>query len=95
MAYLYVIGGTEKPYKIGITNNPARRLKNLQTGHPKKLKLHHIELIPDDQVRLLEQTIHNTIKHRKTHGEWFDVDLEQAISEVKHARIRYLKDEEV
>jgi len=95
MNFIYVIGGTEKPYKIGITNNPTIRLKNLQTGHPSKLRIHHIEPIPDDQVRLLEQTIHKTIKHKKTHGEWFDIDLEQAIAEVKYARIRYLKDENV
>lgn len=93
MAYVYVIGSTEKPYKIGITNNPARRLKNLQTGHPSKLKIYHIEHIPDDQVRLIEQTIHQTIKYKKTHGEWFDIELEDAIAEVKHARIRHLKDE--
>lgn len=95
MAYVYVIGGTEKPYKIGITNNPERRLKNLQTGHPFELKIHHIEQIPESQVRLIEQTIHKTIKHKQTHGEWFDISLEDAISEVKFARIRYLKDEVV
>ena len=95
MSYLYVIGGTEKPYKIGITTNLERRLKNLQTGHPHKLRIHYKEEIPDNQVRLLEQTIHRVIKHRQTHGEWFDIDLDQAISEVKYARIRYLKDEDI
>jgi predicted GIY-YIG superfamily endonuclease len=95
MAYVYVIGGTEKPYKIGITNNPERRLKNLQTGHPFELKIHYKEEIPESQVRLIEQTIHKTIKYKQTHGEWFDISLEEAISEVKFARIRYLKDEVV
>ena len=95
MSYLYVIGGNVKPYKIGITTNPERRLKNLQTGHPHKLRIHYKEEIPDNQVRLLEQTIHRVIKHRQTHGEWFDIDLDQAISEVKYARIRYLKDEDI
>ena len=94
MSYLYVIGSTEKPYKIGITNNPDRRLKNIQTGHPKKLKIHYKEEIPDSQVRLLEQNIHRVIKRYQSHGEWFDIDLEQAIAEVKYARIRYLRDED-
>jgi hypothetical protein len=93
MNFIYVIGGTEKPYKIGITNNPGRRLKNLQTGHPSKLRIHHVEPIPDDQVRLIEQTIHKTINHKRLQGEWFDITLEDAIAEVKFARIRYLKDE--
>lgn len=95
MNYIYVIGGTEKPYKIGITNNPERRLKNLQTGHPYELKIHYKEEIPESQVRLIEQTIHKTIKHKQTKGEWFDISLEDAIAEVKFARIRYLKDEVV
>jgi hypothetical protein len=95
MNYIYVIGGTNKPYKIGITGNLEQRLKNLQTGHPYELKIHYIEEIPESQVRLLEQTIHKTIKYRKTHGEWFDIELEDAIAEVKHARIRYLKDENI
>ena len=95
MNYIYVIGGTEKPYKIGITNNLKRRLKDIQTGHPFKLHVHYSEEIPMEQVRLIEQNIHNTIRHKKTHGEWFDISLEDAIAEVKHARIRYLKDEVV
>ena len=68
-------------------------MKNLQTGHPSKLKIYHVELIPDDQVRLIEQTIHKTINHKRLKGEWFDISLEDAIAEVKYARIRYLKDE--
>lgn len=94
MNYIYVIGGTEKPYKIGITRNLEQRLKNLQTGHPYELKIHYKEEIPESQVRLIEQTIHKTIKHKQTHGEWFDISLEDAISEVKFAKIRYLKDED-
>ena len=95
MAYVYVIGSTEKPYKIGITGNLEQRLKNLQTGHPYELKIHYIEEIPESQVKLIEQKIHKTIKHKQTHGEWFDISLDDAISEVKFARIRYLKDEVV
>ena len=92
MSYIYVIGGTDKPYKIGISNDPKRRLKDLQTGHPNKLKIHYKEKVPTDQVRLIEQTIHKTINHRRTHGEWFDLELDQAIAEVKFARIRYVKE---
>jgi len=93
MAYIYVIGEHQKPYKIGITNNPERRLKNLQTGHPKKLYIHYTEMISDNQVRELEQIIHETIRHKRMHGEWFDIELNEAIAEVKYARIRYSNDE--
>lgn len=93
MNYIYVIGGTDKPYKIGITGNLEQRLKNLQTGNPYELKIHYKEEIPESQVKLIEQKIHKIIKHKQTHGEWFDISLDDAIAEVKYARIRYLKDE--
>lgn len=92
MSFIYVIGGKHKPYKIGITNNPNRRLKNLQTGHPNKLSIHYTEEIPDSCVKLLEKLIHKNVGRYKTHGEWFDIELNEAIAEVKFARIRYLKD---
>lgn len=93
MAYIYVIGEQCPPYKIGITNNPDRRLKNLQTGHPKKLTIHYTESIPENKVKELEQIIHKTIGHKRLVGEWFDIQLSEAIAEVKYARIRYLTDE--
>lgn len=92
MAYIYVIGGQNKPYKIGITNNPERRLKTLQTGHPNKLFIHYTEEIDSTQVRHIEQTIHKLINRHRLQGEWFDLELNEAIAEVKYARMRYLKD---
>jgi hypothetical protein len=91
-SYIYVIGTDKKPYKIGFSNKPARRLKDLQTGHPEQLTIHYLECIPKDQVKFIEKSIHSVLRHRRAKGEWFDLELEEAIAEVKFARIRYLQD---
>ncbi len=91
-SYIYVIGPSTKPYKIGITNNPKRRLKNLQTGHPNTLFIHHLEEIPDSQVKFIEKTIHILLNNVRTKGEWFNIELKEAIAEVKYARMKHLKD---
>lgn len=91
-SYIYVIGTDKKPYKIGFSNNPKRRLKDLQTGHPNQLTIHYIEAIPKDQVKSIEKSIHEVLRPHREKGEWFNLELHEAIAEVKFARIRYLKD---
>lgn len=90
--YIYIIGSDEPPFKIGITNNLDKRLKNLQTGHPKLLKIHEYKEVTSDKVRLLERVIHRHLKMYRTHGEWFDISLENARLELEFALIRYEND---
>lgn len=89
MSYIYIIGGTEKPYKIGFSKEPHKRLKSLQTGYPEKLTLHYIKEIDETQVRQLEKHIHRAIAYKRTKGEWFNISLDDAISEINFAVIRY------
>ena len=58
--------------KIGISNNPKRRLRQLQTGSPYKLKLLTIVTGRGD----LERSLHTSLKPYKKacKGEWFDFD---------------------
>lgn len=91
-SWIYVIGSDTKPYKIGFSKNPEKRLKQLQTGHPKKLKIHHLEEINSNEVLIIEKNIHKENKFKKSHGEWFDLELEEAIAEIKFALIKYSKE---
>ncbi len=77
--YLYVIGPNEGPQKIGLSENVQRRLKNLQTGHPHKLHIHHFEEVPRKQVRAIEKRIHTELNYKKLKGEWFDITKQEAI----------------
>lgn len=93
-SWIYVVGTDTKPYKIGLSTRPTKRLKDIQTGHPEKLKIHYLHEINKEEVSLIEKMIHKNIKHKQTHGEWFDLELEEAISEVKFAAIKYSKVED-
>lgn len=89
MNYIYIIGPKEPPYKIGYSQTPEKRLKSLQTGHPNKLYLHYVKEVSDANVQIIEKQIHKIINYKKTKGEWFDILLEDAISQVNFSVIRY------
>ena len=90
--YLYVIGkytDLNGPCKLGISVNPDRRLKQLQTGQSELLTVHHREEAPADKVRLFERLLHRDIHHLRLSGEWFDLTVEHAIQILQHTLIRY------
>lgn len=72
IAYIYIItDGTN--YKVGVTKKePEKRLKQLQTGNPKKLKIFNSFKVPIKMVYQLEKEAHNKIKTiYPKFGEWF------------------------
>ena len=84
--FIYVIGYDEEgPVKIGISTKPERRLKQLQTGQDKVLRLHHTESTSSGFPKFLEQFVHSQVNHRRLKGEWFDLSVADAIAEVKFA----------
>lgn len=91
-SYIYVIGAEGPPYKVGISKNPERRLKSLQTAFPYKLKLHVKKSTEIAKVKLLETIIHRNINNYRTNGEWFDIDLSNLLLEIDFALIRYEDD---
>jgi hypothetical protein len=90
--FLYVIGTNERYQKIGFSANVERRLKSLQTGNPDKLQIHHVELVPKEQVRLLERKIHKDLAHYRLKGEWFNLTSQEAVDLLKFNLIRWLDD---
>lgn len=87
--FIYVIGPHEGPQKIGLSKNPERRLKNLQTGHPQSLVIHHKEPIDATVVRKLEKKIHLELNYKRMKGEWFNMTPQEATEFVIFFRIRY------
>lgn len=79
MKYVYLIQSLEEGYyKIGVSKNPKKRLKQLQTGNSSELKL--INFYPSEYADKIEKTIHNLLSHNKKEGEWFDIDLPEILS---------------
>jgi Meiotically up-regulated gene 113 len=90
--YIYVIGADQPPYKVGVAKNPEQRLKALQTGHPKPLRLIHKIATDAKRTHLLEAAMHRNMRHYQQTGEWFDMPLERLLAEVEFVIIRYEED---
>jgi len=85
--FLYVIGvHSSGPVKLGISKNPDRRVRQLQTGHSDRLHLFHTEPVPEG---VFERLLHNNLRHRRLRGEWFDLTVEQAIADVMFVVIEH------
>ena len=66
-ADLYIIRSAAGPIKIGVSQSPAKRLKQLQTAHPYKLE---IACIVPGGARL-EISYHERFAAHRLEGEWF------------------------
>ncbi|MFJ8856618.1 GIY-YIG nuclease family protein [Streptomyces sp. NPDC102437] len=68
-SFVYVIGpaGSTR-VKIGTSNNPEKRLKELQTGNPDRLGI----LWSTPGGRELESMLHRAFAAYRVEGEWFD-----------------------
>jgi predicted GIY-YIG superfamily endonuclease len=77
--YVYLISDSNTyNYKIGISNNPERRVKTLQTGNDNKLKIVH--KIICEYYSDVEKALHNRYKFNKINGEWFELSNDDVIS---------------
>ena len=79
MKYVYLIQSLENScYKIGVSKDPKKRLKQLQTGNSSKLKL--VESYGSDNANTIEKTLQRKYSYLKKEGEWFDLSLLNEIS---------------
>ncbi|WP_186001595.1 GIY-YIG nuclease family protein [Streptomyces sp. IB201691-2A2] len=69
---VYLIGSPDSALvKIGWTDNPKRRLRNLQTGSP--VPLHLLALFEFEGGSIVEAELHRRFADKRRHGEWFDL----------------------
>ena len=92
--YIYVIASDrDGPVKVGVSNDPAKRLAQLQTGHDKLLQLFAAEECLASHALALETVIHRQLGYLRLVGEWFSLDVDSAIAEVQFAIIRFASDD--
>ena len=60
-------------YKIGISKDPNKRVKELQTGSGEIIYLLHE--YPSKYARKIEGAFHSSYSHVQKKGEWFDLDI--------------------
>ena len=60
--YIYVMASsTNGPVKIGRAGSPAKRLRDLQPGHPHRLRVWHAVKVPEDSIASMEVGIHRKL----------------------------------
>lgn len=71
--YIYVIADEENGVcKIGISNNPSKRLSVIQTHYPFELKILFSILVENPQK--VEKYLHKALDDFRLNGEWFYID---------------------
>lgn len=80
-SYVYFIADKSGPIKIGVARQPSIRLKNLQTGNPRHLRLIAVLLTSGEY----ERDIQHCLLHAHIRGEWFHPTskVRRFINEVK------------
>ena len=82
--YLYVIAqrnedGFTQPIKIGISNKPQKRLRQIQTSCPFRIGIVTTLVFPNEEVAAtIERCLHQTQTKHRSFGEWFDIDPDTA-----------------
>lgn len=82
MKYVYLIQSLENScFKIGISKNPQKRIKQLKTGNSSDLKL--IDSFYSKHPYKLEKFLQRHYNYAKKEGEWFELPLTEAFSFMK------------
>lgn len=86
--FLYLIRDEFTGYiKIGISLNPTKRIKELQTGNSNTLTL--IYTIQTEYYISLESTLHRHYKHLNIINEWFDLTITE-LNEIESIIQKYI-----
>lgn len=76
MPVYFIQAGDNGPIKIGIARNPRKRLRQLQTANPERLRL--LGTIDGDLE--VERRIHSELEDWRLAGEWFRADEEVKVA---------------
>ncbi len=83
--YVYII---ENIYlhdtKIGISNNPEKRIKQLQTGSSRQLVIRHtIKFNTRNEATRVENALHKKYSKYRLTGEWFEIDYKKVLKYIE------------
>lgn len=91
--YLYVICDDYNDLcKIGYSEDPDRRVRELQVGNPHLLRVVHRVRVDESRVVVLERKLHSELNHCRAQGEWFRIPPTRAAGLLDYALIRWHDD---
>ena len=88
VSYVYCVGeGADGPVKIGTAKDPIARLRQMQTGNSRPLKIEHL-ILGDSEV---ERLLHEIWRDDRLTGEWFRPEVRERLYPVMStARLRQI-----
>lgn len=70
--YLITSGGASSPRcKVGISADPEFRTYTIAQHSPFAVRLESYWRVPKSEARSIERSVHEELKARRSHGEWF------------------------
>lgn len=82
---LYVISESDKgPVKLGFAEHPSKRLRELQTGNPRRL--HLAFTLEHDKATAIEAWLQRHLRHCRLIGEWYDLEVATAIAAIEEGQ---------
>lgn len=92
MSFVYFVGEEDGgPIKIGWAKDPLKRLRGLQTGNPRRLRIEYVLVGDGDTERLMHELWeHFAIKSKRKEGkvdtapgtEWFRDDIREKLEPI-------------
>lgn len=79
MSHLYVFQADDGPVKIGISENPQKRARELELSAGRAITRRFISPCINNP-RAIEQALHKHFRAYRTVGEWFAVNFDEAES---------------
>jgi predicted GIY-YIG superfamily endonuclease len=72
--FVYLIKSDNGEYKIGVSKNPNKRLKQLNCGNPFNSEIIH--QFETEIPHKVETALHNFYSMNKINREWYDLPIE-------------------
>jgi len=69
--YVYIAKCSDYEYKIGVSDDPEARVKQLQTGNPSKITL--VSSYESENAEITEHKLHSLLESYALRGEWFKI----------------------
>jgi hypothetical protein len=92
--FVYVIGASDGPQKIGMSRNPASRCATLRVDQMHSLSrangslvVHGTVPVPVSRARDIERYAHWLLRAKRCRGEWFDVSPAKALATINKAAV--------
>jgi hypothetical protein len=84
--FVYVMKCGAGPVKIGGSNVPSIRMREVQTGNPYPVTIE--ALFKTNRASAVESRTHKFLAKKRMCGEWFDVSVDEAVEAVMHVAAR-------